>query len=31
VSPDGRHLTVSTVHNRQVLQLADQLDLENWR
>ncbi|MEN8006953.1 MAG: protein kinase [Candidatus Krumholzibacteriota bacterium] len=31
VSPDGKNLVVSTIYNRQTLQMADLLDLENWR
>jgi serine/threonine protein kinase/Tol biopolymer transport system component len=31
VAPDGKHLVVSTIYNRQTLQMADLLNLENWR
>jgi len=31
VAPDGKSLVVSTIYNRQTLQMADLLDLENWR
>ena len=31
VAPDGKRLVVSTIYNRQTLQMADLLDLENWR
>ena len=31
VSPDGKRLLVSTIFNRQTLQMADLLQLENWR
>jgi Tol biopolymer transport system component len=31
VAPDGRSLVVSTIYNRQTLQMADLLNLENWR
>ncbi len=31
VAPDGKSLVVSTIFNRQTLQMADLLDLDNWR
>jgi Tol biopolymer transport system component len=31
VSPDGKSLVVSTIFNRQTLQMADLLNLERWR
>jgi Tol biopolymer transport system component len=31
VAPDGKSFVVSTIYNRQTLQMADLLDLENWR
>jgi len=31
VAPDGKSLVVSTIFNRQTLQMADLLNLENWR
>ncbi len=31
VAPDGKSLVVSTIFNRQTLQMADLLQLENWR
>jgi len=31
VAPDGKSLVVSTIYHRQTLQMADLLNLENWR
>ena len=31
VSPDGKNLVVSTIFNRRSLEMADLLNLENWR
>jgi len=31
VAPDGKSLVVSTIYHRQILQMADLLNLENWR
>ena len=31
VAPDGKSLVVSTIFNRQTLQMADLLQLDNWR
>jgi len=31
VSPDGKSVVVSTIFNRRTIEMADLLDLENWR